>query len=106
VDGWFYPAAQAGFVTVAGQQLASNVRTFPIRFSGIRGPNQDRWDLGMIKNFRISERWVTQFRAEAFNAMNHPNLSNPNTDPTSANWGIITGQDSPRSWQMALKITF
>lgn len=106
VDGWFYPAAQAGFVTVAGQQLASNVRAFPIRFSGVRGPNQDRWDFGMIKNFRLGERFVTQFRAEAFNAMNHPNLSNPNTDPTSANFGLITGQDSPRSWQMALKVTF
>jgi hypothetical protein len=38
--------------------------------------------------------------------MNHPNLSNPNTDPTNANFGIITGQDSPRTWQMALKVTF
>jgi hypothetical protein len=106
VDGWFYPAAQAGFVTASGQQLANNVRTLPIRFNGIRGPNQDRWDLGMIKNFRFNDRWVTQFRAESFNAMNHPNLSNPNTDPTNANFGIITGQDSPRTWQMALKVTF
>ena len=106
VDGWFYPAAEAGFVTAANQQLVNNRRTMPFRFSGVRGPNQDRWDMGIIKNFRMNERWVTQFRAETFNALNHPNLSNPNTDPTSQNWGIITGQNMPRSWQMALKITF
>lgn len=106
VDGWFYPAAQAGFVTASNQQLGSNVRQFSLRFGGVRGPSQDRWDMGIIKNFKITERWTTQFRAEAFNAMNHPNLYDPNTDPTSGNWGLITGQDMPRGWQMALKVTF
>ncbi len=106
VDGWFVPAAAAGFETSGARQLASNLRRFPIRFSAVQGPNQDRWDFSLIKSFRINERWVTQFRAETFNAMNHPNLANPNTDPTSAAWGTITTQDSPRSWQLSLKITF
>ena len=44
-----------------------------------------------------------EFRAETFNALN---LYDPNTDPTSASWGVITGQDTPRSWQLALKIVF
>ncbi len=106
VDSWFTPAAEAGFETSGARQLASNLRALSLRFSSVRSPNQDRWDLSMIKKFRISERWNTQFRAETFNAMNHPNLANPNTDPTSAAWGTITGQDSPRSWQLSLKITF
>lgn len=106
VDGWFVPAAQAGFETSGARQLASNLRRFPFRFSSVRGPNQDRWDFSTIKNFRINERFVTQFRAETFNAMNHPNLSDPNTDPTSPSWGTITGQDSARSWQLSLKITW
>lgn len=106
VDHWFTPAAQAGFETLGSKQLASNIRGLPIRFSAVRGPNQDRWDLSMIKSFRITERWVAQFRAETFNALNHPNLYNPNTDPTSAAWGTITGQDDPRSWQLSLKITY
>jgi hypothetical protein len=38
--------------------------------------------------------------------MNHPNLSDPNTDPTSPSWGTITGQDTARSWQLSLKITW
>jgi hypothetical protein len=106
VDGWFVPAAAAGFETNGSRQLASNLRRFPIRFAAVQGPNQDRWDFSLIKSFRINERWVTQFRAETFNAMNHPNLSNPNTDPTSAAWGTITSQDSPRSWQLSLKVTY
>lgn len=104
VDGWFN--LNAGFNRNAAQQLGSNWRQFPIRFNGIRGPNQDRWDMSMLKNFRINERWRAQFRAESFNAMNHPNLANPNTGVTNAAFGTITGQDSPRSWQMALKIEF
>ncbi|MBN9662172.1 MAG: TonB-dependent receptor [Acidobacteria bacterium] len=106
VDSWFTPAKVAGFETLGSAQLASNLRRFPLRFSSARGPNQDRWDFSLIKNFRLSERWNTQFRAETFNALNHPNLYDPNTDPTSPSFGSITGQDTPRSWQMSLKLTF
>jgi len=106
VDSWFTPAAELGFETSGAKQLASNLRRFPLRFSSARGPNQDRWDFSLIKNFRINERATTQFRAETFNALNHPNLYDPNTDPTSASWGTITGQDTPRSWQLSLKITW
>lgn len=104
VNQWFN--VNAGFNRITAQQLASNVRTFPIRFNGVRGPNQDRWDFSLIKNFKIKERFNTQFRAETFNAWNHPNLSGPNTDPTNANFGVITGQDATRSWQFALQVKF
>ncbi|MBI3209768.1 MAG: hypothetical protein HYZ37_12845, partial [Candidatus Solibacter usitatus] len=100
------PAATAGFETSGARQLASNLRALSLRFSSVRGPNQDRWDFSLIKSFPITERIVTQFRAESFNALNHPNLADPNTDPTSAAFGSITGQDSPRSWQLSLKLSW
>ncbi|MBI4893125.1 MAG: hypothetical protein HY821_21050, partial [Acidobacteria bacterium] len=106
VDHWYTPAAAAGFETSGAKQLASNLRRFSLRFSSVRGPNQDRWDFSMIKYFRITERLNLQFRAETFNAMNHPNLYDPNSDPTSASWGTITGQDTPRSWQLSLKLAW
>lgn len=109
VDRWFrYDSAgrSMDFNNNASQQLGDNVRTLPLRFSGIRGPGQDRWDFSAFKNFTITERWKMQFRAECFNSFNHPNLANPNTDPTSTAWGSITSQDTPRQWQMALKLTF
>jgi hypothetical protein len=106
VDHWFTPAAAAGFETNSSKQLASNIRTMSLRFSSIRGPNQDKWDFGFLKVFRVREGFHTEFRAETFNALNHPNLYDPNTDPTSASWGTITGQDTPRSWQLSLKLTW
>ena len=106
VDHWFTPAAQAGFETNSSRQLASNVIMMPLRFAATRGPNQDKWDFAFLKTFRATERLECQFRAETFNALNHPNLYDPNTDPTSASWGVISGQDTPRSWQLSLKIVF
>ena len=105
VDQWFYPREEL-FVTAGNQQLASNLRRFPLRFNGIRGPVQDRLDFGMIKNFRLGETFTLQFRAETFNALNFANKANPNTTVTSAAFGTITSQDPPRSWQGALKLTF
>lgn len=104
VDQWFN--VNAGFERNNALQLGSNLRRFPTRFNGVRGPQQDRWDFGMIKNFAITERWRLQFRAETFNAMNYTNLANPNTTVTAGNFGQITSQDPPRSWQGALKLTF
>lgn len=81
VDRWFN--TDAGFNKNNAQQLASNIRTSPLRFSNIRADGQSRWDFSTIKNFRITERANMQFRAECLNAWNHPNLSTPNTTPTS-----------------------
>ncbi|MBI3210183.1 MAG: TonB-dependent receptor, partial [Candidatus Solibacter usitatus] len=51
VDAWFTPAATAGFETSGARQLASNLRALSLRFSSVRGPNQDRWDFSLIKSF-------------------------------------------------------
>ncbi|MBY0504820.1 MAG: carboxypeptidase-like regulatory domain-containing protein [Bryobacteraceae bacterium] len=100
------PLVPYGFEWQAARQLGSNLRQFPLNFGGIRGPGQSRWDFSAIKNFKFKERLNTQFRAETYNATNFPNLGNPNTDPTNAAYGTITSQDSPRSWQFALRLTF
>ena len=100
------PLVPYGFEWQTARQLGSNLRQFPLNFGGIRGPGQSRWDFSAIKNFKFRERLNTQFRAETYNATNFPNLGNPNTDPTNAAYGTITSQDSPRSWQFALRLTF
>jgi hypothetical protein len=104
-DRWFN--TEAGFNRVNNQQLASNYRTFPIRFSGIRSDSQNRWDFSMIKYFPINEWAKFQFRAEAFNALNKTILNNPNTTPTNSAFGRITGTQAPaRTFQFALKVEF
>jgi hypothetical protein len=83
------------------------VRTFPLRFSGLRGDDQQRWDFSLSKKFIITERVNVSFRGEAFNLFNHVNFSTPNTNPADTNFGRITGtQSAGRSWQFALKITY
>ena len=105
VDRWFN--TDAGFNRVSNQQLASNYRLFPLRFSGIRGDAQHRWDISVLKNFPIYESVNMQFRAEAFNALNRSIFNNPNTSPTNSSFGRVTGTAAPaRTFQLALKLTF
>ncbi len=78
-----------------------------MRFGGIRGDEQIRWDFSFTKSFPIRERVKAQFRAEVFNAWNQTNFNAPNTDPTNSAFGQITSTASEaRSWQFALKLTF
>ena len=53
------------------------------------------------------ERYL-EFRAEAFNALNHPNWSPPGRNIADTNtFGIITGTvNAPRVVQLALKFSF
>ena len=46
-------------------------------------PGFNNWNLGLFKKFAVTERVGFQFRAEAFNAFNHPNWNAPGTDPTN-----------------------
>ena len=61
----------------------------------VRGPGTVNWDLSVIKNTRVTERVNLQFRAEAFNFINHVNLGIPNTGGpnSSAGSGFIPGAD-------------
>jgi len=52
------------------------------------------------------ERLRLQYRLEAFGAVNHPTLGNPNTQTNSANFGKITSKGGNRTVQMALKLYF
>ena len=41
----------------------------------LRGPGFWNWDLGISKNFYLDDKRYLQFRAEAFNVLNHPNFN-------------------------------
>jgi len=44
------------------------------------GPFQSRVDIGLSKNFRISERLKLRFDVQAFNIFNHPSFDTPNNN--------------------------
>jgi len=73
----------------------------------LRGPGYANLDLGVMKRFRIRERFITQFRLETFNTLNHPNFNNPfATVSTPSRFGKIESAGSPRVLQLALKVSF
>lgn len=105
VDQWFN--INAGFNRISSQQLSYNIRTFPLLLSGVRGDGRANWDFSAIKNFPIHESITMQFRAEAYNAFNHPNFNSPSTSVTSSAFGTITGTASDsRNFQFSLKLKF
>ncbi len=104
-DRWFN--TDAGFVRDSAQALAFNVRTFPLRFGGIRGPAMNNWDLSALKNSRVGDRATLQFRGEFLNAMNHVWFSNPNTNPASSLFGAITAEQGyMRRVQLGVKLIY
>jgi hypothetical protein len=96
---WFNPAA---FAVPAPGTFGNATRNL------IYGPPQQQWDLALFKNFRTGGPTNVQFRAEVFNLFNHPNLSNPGTDPNNqTTFGRVTGKDdSRRDIQLSLRFQF
>jgi hypothetical protein len=105
VGQWFN--INAGFERVNSRQLNQNIRTFPSRFSGVRADGPNNWDLSVLKNTSLKEGVHMQFRAEAINALNHPQFTAPNTSVTSTAFGTVTGEFAwPRVIQFGLKVLF
>jgi len=74
--------------------------------NSLRGPGAWNVDVGVFKEFGITERLRTQFRFEAFNFFNHANFADPNSTLTNKNFGRILSAGDPRVIQFALKLIF
>lgn len=104
LDRWFNTSA---FNRNSAEQLASNVRRLSSRFSGVRAPGVEVWDISAVKNFTFAERYRLQFRTEFLNALNRSNLAAPNTDPVNSLFGKISATVGfPRYIHFGLKLTF
>jgi hypothetical protein len=94
----FNPAA---FANPAAGRFGNQTR------NTLRNPGDQQWDIALFKNFRLAGTHRMQFRMEVFNFPNHPNLSGPNTDITSPNFGrSITKDTNRRDIQLALRYMF
>jgi hypothetical protein len=119
VSEWFNPAC----FTISTLEAALAAGTPQFGNSGrniLSGPGLVNLDLALIKKIRLTERVGLQFRAEAFNLLNHPNFGSPNATcvPTSTatcapgpqdvgdNIGQISTAADPRDIQFSLKLLF
>jgi hypothetical protein len=75
------------------------------QLSGLRGPHYTNVDLGLAKNFPITERFKLQFRTDFINAFNHVQFNAPNMG-LGAGMGQITSAQAPRNIQFALKLYY
>lgn len=74
-------------------------------------PGFQNWNLGIFKDFHVTEAQFVTMRFEAFNWINHPNLGGAtggglDVNPNSAIFGKITNKDSQRQLQLSLRYTF
>jgi hypothetical protein len=102
--------AQAAFTGPVGFTIGSR--------NNLRGPNFFDQDFGLAKTFPlVSDRVNLKFRADAFNALNHPNFALPSFsnpppetfDITGGTFGQLTSIDTNSSYrvmQFALRLEF
>lgn len=90
------------------QDFGTYIRNYPTRWNIVRASRVNNLDLGIYKNFQFLERFKLQYRFEAYNALNHARFPAPNTNPTSASFGVVSPseQNNARLVQMALKLYF
>jgi len=83
-----------------------------------RGTPYDNLDFSVFKDFKFKERVTAEFRAEFYNAFNHPAFATPNVANPESGLGFgcecttadgsdnVLGSGGPRSIQLGLKFLF
>ena len=103
---FFNPAAFVIPPLAPGQKIAHE---FGDATNGdLRGPDQVNFDLGLVKDFSLTERQRLSLRAEFFNIANHPQFELPNSAPDVPGGQSITATlpNNQREIQFALKWNF
>lgn len=70
------------------------------------GPALQELDLSLQKSIPLKDRAKLQFRAEAYNLLNHSNFNIPNRIAFTPNFGSISSAMDSRQLQLALKMEF
>jgi hypothetical protein len=74
--------------------------------NGFRAPGFKNVDLAIFRNFKLTERFNMEFRAEGSNALNFANYNTPNATVGTSNFGTITGAGTMRQLQLGLRLTY
>jgi hypothetical protein len=81
-----------GFERAAAAQPASyQKRSFPFRLDDVRGPGYFLVNANVVRNFSIGGNRSLQFRLDVQNLLDSVLWSNPDMNPTSTNFGKVTG---------------
>lgn len=104
VAQWFNPAA---FTPTIQNTFGDTPR------AALFGPGLNNFDLSILRNFPIKERYTFQIRGDFYNAFNHVQFDNlNNTCSTTVNgacggsFGAATGDAGARTIQIDARVTF
>jgi Carboxypeptidase regulatory-like domain/TonB dependent receptor len=90
--------------TVSSQNA---LRLIPYTLDNFRNQSFQKFDLGLTKNFRISEQARLQVRVEGINALNWVYFSGIQLAATNAAFGFVNAQRNlPRDIQLGARFTF
>jgi hypothetical protein len=93
-------------VSAFSQPVAYNFGNAPRTLPNVRAPFYFVTNFSLARDFRFTEQTRLQIRAEAFNVFNRANFTLPGTTLGAANFGVITGTEDPRQFQVAARIYF
>ena len=99
ITHWINPAAFA-------QPSAFAFGDAPRFLSNLRAPRYFNWDMGIQKWWNMTESMRFQLRFEMFNALNHPDFFEPDTNLGDSNFGTITAAYPARTVQFGAKFYF
>ncbi len=105
-DVYFFDTNQSTGETIWSAPAAGTFATTQRRNQYIRDPGFQNWNLGIFKDFAITERQKISFRGEFFNLPNHPNLGDVQLNPVNSQFGRVTSKDSNRNVQLSLRYSF
>jgi hypothetical protein len=73
----------------------------------VNGPGFSRIDMGLFRNFKVTESINFQLRAEAYNILNHTNWTTiAVAATTTSTFGTVTAARDPRIMQFGAKFNF
>lgn len=91
----------------ARQPASFHRRVFPQRMDFLRGDYMNQLDLSLQRRFGLWRQTKLEVRVDAINALNNVQWDQPNTSPTSSNFGVVTQQwNTPRWLQVQGRLTF
>ena len=94
-------------LTAAGVPLANSVAGGGnLGRNTFRGPGDNLWNLSLLKNINITERWKVQLRGDFINLWNHRNFGNPVATMNSPIFGQNTTDPGGRTMLLCAKIRF
>jgi hypothetical protein len=105
-SGWTQEEYLAGIFLAADFPKPAPGQNGNLPRNAFRGPGYIDVSLSLSKKFILTPKVNAEFRIDAFNALNRVNLSDPNMDLSSTNFGRVTSQLNTRAIQLGTRLRF